>query len=449
MELSRERIRGIKPSAFRTSNIVLVKYIVRAIAVIISITYLGFYYLNMSSEVWDFSANYLFFVYIFNIFIILISFIIAAIFVVTSLVAVGQGGDFIQSYFVPAYMYTYYFLFGRKYTGSVSENSFIYDPFGWLGSNALQFLDVMINVFILLIFIFVAFTSIGFIMRSNVNYALISFFLYQFGFTLALLNGKTISLYLDLTDIFTMVGSNLFQLALVSYLYVEFALQTNYIYSIIDPNVERRRSTRAMLQRLQEFTPKTQQKKTKEKGAEAIAGNTVLFRKYGYAAMTFLMDAIEKRKYRPEELTMQHVTSRLKSFYTRVKEANPLLEERLAATSIKLNPLTIILYALFSITVRFVVMIFLVWVLMNPYFVLKVLNAPTSLTNSLEIYPDPRLTLEQGKLQPEAVLTVLVPFIFIMFLMGEGLAYVQRKLFGRVSEKVIIAQSKKIATPSS
>ena len=106
---------------------------------------------------------------------------------------------------------------------------------------------------ILLGLILVIITGIGFIRESSVQLAGMTLVLSQFIIAYAYMKDLTFALNLDVTSVGSFIGSNMFQLAMISYVYFEFSLQTGYIYKLTQPTLTRQERVGKQLSSLSEF----------------------------------------------------------------------------------------------------------------------------------------------------------------------------------------------------
>ncbi|MHA2404208.1 MAG: hypothetical protein ACXADH_14520 [Candidatus Kariarchaeaceae archaeon] len=213
-----------------TRNINTVIWLVRIIALFFLFLLLSSIYGILTEDVKD-SSNI---TIIFNVIILFFFVIFLAILTLVTYIAVPLGntvggGDIASHYFYVARAFIINNMFG-----SVSLiDGFEKDEFLGTGEDPLAPMAYLLNKdqrilyntqslygLILLCFFLMLLTGIGFIRRSSVSLAGATLVLSQFVIGLAYMKELTLDLTLDATSIGTMLDSDLFMLALISYMYL-------------------------------------------------------------------------------------------------------------------------------------------------------------------------------------------------------------------------------------
>ncbi|MHA2504432.1 MAG: hypothetical protein ACXAE3_16375, partial [Candidatus Kariarchaeaceae archaeon] len=272
--------------------------------------------------------------------------------------------------------------------------------------------------------VLIVLTGIGFIRRSDVKLAGVTLVISQIVILLAYLKDYTLVLNLDNTSISTLLNSNLYRLALISYLYFEFSLQTGYLYSLTSPTLTRQRRVGKSLQRLSEFrlgitklgteeekesdtakkemTDETDEGREKVSSAMAMGSGSTSAKKYSADALIFLMDSAQDSLFSKPGGDQERLTGRLQRYHDGLLQHDPKLDDKLGGSAEKaFKPLMVLITVIGSLVTRLAIIIFLSWLVVKPQVLLEFISLPESITNSLEIT------------QPEGLLIVLIPVVFL------------------------------------
>lgn len=304
---------------------------------------------------------------------------------------------------------------------------------------------------IILLFILMFITGIGFIRRSSVSLAGATLVISQIIVGLAYMKDLTIDLELDPTSIGSLMGSSLFQLALISYVYFEFSLQTGYLYSLASPALSRQKRVSKQLSKLSEFRLGitklgTEEEKAGDKAAKerreaqvedeeenrvstamATSADSTSAKKFGADALLFLLDSAQDSLFAKPGGEQERLTGRLQRYHDGLLAHDRKLDDKLGGSAGKgFNPL--ILITIFgSMVFRVSLIVLLSWMALNPDRMLDYISLPKSLTNSIEIH------------EPEGILLVLIPMVFFIL----GFSYFLTKLQSWIvkAEELIIQES--------
>ncbi|MHA1910640.1 MAG: hypothetical protein ACTSYA_02990 [Candidatus Kariarchaeaceae archaeon] len=298
---------------------------------------------------------------------------------------------------------------------------YLFTPFAYLFNKPQRVLynHQILLAIILLMFIFMIITGISFVRYSDVGQAGIAFGLSQVIIILALMKNLTVSNFeLDTSSIGSLMGSNLFITGFIPYLFLEFALQTSYINNLISPTLQRQKRVEMSLDKLREFKLSAlradtgEEEKPEEETRESTAltaGGTgsQLAKKFGAQALVFLLDSASDSLFARPGGEKDRMTGRLQRYHENLVHIDPKVNDKLAGTTTTINPVSTLIFVLLSMGMRLVLMISMAWLLLNPALFMFVFRFPDSVVYSIELA------------EPEGVLIVLLPFIFILIILAQ------------------------------
>jgi hypothetical protein len=211
------------------------------------------------------------------------------------------------------------------------------------------------------------------------------------------------------SDFVLFIGDPMFTLALVSFAYLELSYQMIYSYSVGKPVEDREETLKKQLLALRQATRKQD---AIEKGK--TVSTTAMSRSSGATAFSFLREAIERKvlgdKDVLENLDAVSDVRRLQTFVDELLSEDPTARDELTAKAAAPPSSYVISSTLLGSVMRFLLVITLTFVLMNPELIFAGLSLPPGIANSAEI------------VQPEVVLLFLVPislvFVFIAMVIG-------------------------------
>lgn len=343
-------------------------------------------------------------------------------------------------------------------TQGIDTNQFLGtsdDPFSplaylFLYSTRMIWETPFLHGIIYLALIFATLTGINFIIRGDVSQAAWTFGLAQVVIGLAYLNELVLPLSLDGSTIGSLFSSTLFQIGLISYLYLEYSLQTGYLNQIAQPSLERQKRVGAQLAKLSQFrlgitklgTEEEQAsrkiKKTEEdteEGGEkkstalSVGGSgSRTARKYGAEALVFLLDSTKDSLFGSKEGEKEKMTGRLQRYHDGLLRHDRRLDEKLGGSVGKaFSPLRTSFYIIVSMLFRLSLLLLFSWLVLNADVFFEYIQFPQTLTNSIEFE------------QPESILLVLIPLIFLI--LGVSLFIVKLQSWLITAEEFIIQES--------
>jgi len=246
--------------------------------------------------------------------------------------------------------------------------------------------------------------------------------------------------------------SSLFQLALISYLYFEFSLQTGYLHELTSPTLTRQKRVGKQLEMLSEFrlgitklgtdeekesreakkklmkNDDEENQESKESTSLAIGTGSTTSRKYSSDALLFLLDSASDSLFSKPGGEQERLTGRLQRYHDGLLAHDPKLDDKLGGSAEKaFNPFSVLFSVIVSLSFRLVVIIFLSWLVVKPNVLLEFIALPESITNSLEIN------------QPEGLLIILIPVVFLI--VGISYLFAQFQSYIVKSEELIIEEA--------
>lgn len=284
--------------------------------------------------------------------------------------------------------------------------------------------------------------AVNFLFRGNTTQAISAFLLAQFIIGYGYMKDRFIPLSLQTGTVADLLGSSMFQIGFITYLFLEYSLQTSYLSSIARPNLERQARVQKQIERLQKFklgmedqTKTSSQKMNKDEGSEertsselsAGSSGSTTARKFGAEALMFLLESAHDSVLARPEGEQQRLNVRLQRYYDGLTVHDLKLPYKLGGTAGKtFNPLVTLIYIVLSSGLRITGIIFLTWLIINPKIFFSSINFPPTLVNSIEFE------------QPEGLLLVLIPIIFLV--MGISILLIRILNYSRSSEELIIEE---------
>ncbi|MFW9922708.1 MAG: hypothetical protein ACFFDW_05380 [Candidatus Thorarchaeota archaeon] len=281
--------------------------------------------------------------------------------------------------------------------------------------------------FIIIIFAIIALVSgVGFLKECNPGLSAISFFSLNIILGLASLNGK-LMFNLDFTsaNFIQTIFSKLVITAFLLYFSLELSFQASYIYSVIGPNLERNRRISNNIRRLKRFElPVGPKRETKEDEEIEVGGkNTTQARLKVTTAFSQLRAMVGKKLFKisPEE-DWDKMNNRLKNFYLKLEENDPLISLSLSASAYTPSMGRLLFIIISGTLFRMVALLLLTWMALNPVPVLTFLNVPESIVNSAEAG------------QHEMIMMILLPLALFFMLLGLIVQWAQKKVSERMAK---------------
>jgi hypothetical protein len=211
------------------------------------------------------------------------------------------------------------------------------------------------------------------------------------------------------SDFLVYIGDPMLTLALISFAYLEISYQMIYSYSVGKPVEDREETLKKQLLALRQATRKQD---AIEKGEKV--STTAMSRSSGATAFSFLREAMERKvlgdKDVLENLDAVSDIRRLQTFVDELLIEDPNARDELTAKAAAPSSSYVISSTLLGSAMRFLLVITIAFVLMNPELIFAGLSLPPGIANSAEI------------VQPEIVLLFLVPitlvFVFVAMVIG-------------------------------
>ncbi len=283
-----------------------------------------------------------------------------------------------------------------------------------------EFLYGLLTIFLLATIL----SGIAFAFQNEVKLAGYAFGLGQVIIAFGYMNDLLVTLTMDPTTLGSLFGSSMFTLALISYLYFEYALQTGYVGNLLSPTVGRQKRVTRSLERLERFrlgltTEKGETRKTskeelhKTQKAVASSGST-LAKKFGATALVYMLEQAQDSLFAKPGGEREKLTGRLQRYHDGILRGDPELDAKLAGATHKINPVAILLFAGGSMLLRLGFVIFFTWFILNPTTFLDYVRMSPSVSRSIEVT------------QPEGILLVLTPIVVAIIALGI--------LIGRIQE---------------
>ncbi|TFF99437.1 MAG: hypothetical protein EU542_09020, partial [Promethearchaeota archaeon] len=372
------------------------------------LVFLGAYVLVLTAidpVVWNFQSFWYglkFFIFLFEIFLLLIGYALALLF--------GYGDDGAVAIMEAIHIA----IFGGNQTIlGIQIESLITRP---LQLPSQQNLIDAIYAFLIMTLAFVCFISaVGFIRECNPVLSTISFFSMNFMLGLAALNNKLlISLDFHTQNFVGLIFSQTVITAFLIYFALELSFQASYVYRVIGPNIERHRRILSNIKRVKEFELSSIQQPVKSATTSSknqLSGKSENEEDEDSFSITTAFSQfkalIGKKLFKINQgEEWDKVTLRLKNFYEQLEEDDPFISISLSASAYTPSTARLILIITSGTLFRMIVLSGLTWVALNPVPVLTALNLPESVINSVEAS------------QPEMILLVLAPLATIFLVIG-------------------------------
>jgi hypothetical protein len=231
------------------------------------------------------------------------------------------------------------------------------------------------------------------------------------------------------TDIIQFFFSEAQILALISFTYLEVSYQMIYSHSVGKPVEEREDTLKKQLLALRQATRKQDAIERSER-----VGLTAMSRTSGATAFSFLREAIERKVIggsNPlENLDAVADVRRLQIFVDELLSSDPDARNELTARAAAPSSSYVVISTITGTAFRFLGIIVIAFVFLNPAFFVSVLNLPPGIANSVEIS------------QPEIVMFFLLPILLVFPLVAMVIGWLTNR---EVTEKVELAQEEKEA----
>ena len=296
--------------------------------------------------------------------------------------------------------------------------------------------DSFFAFFIIITLAIALISGLGFLRECNPALSAISFFAMNIVMGLASLNGKLlIDESFNTGSIIQMIFSKLVITAFIIYLFLELSFQASYIYNVIGPNILRHKRISSNIRRIKEFRMPIGNER-KQPGEEENANNnrirngttvggtnTTQSRLKVTAAFSKIRGMIGKKLFRINaEEDWDKMNSRLKNYYQKLEENDPLISVSLSASAYTPSVPRLLLIITTGTIFRMGSLALLSWLALNPVPILQFLNLPDSIINSVEAS------------QPEMIILVLAPMAAMFLLIGLFVQFIQKRATKRVEK---------------
>jgi len=218
-------------------------------------------------------------------------------------------------------------------------------------------------------------------------------------------------------------------LALVSFAYLEVSYQMIYSASVGKPVEDREETLKKQLLALRQATRKQDAIERGEK-----VSTTGMSRSTGATAFSFLREAMERKvmggQSALESLDAVSDVRRLQIYVDDLLQTDSRARDELTAKAAAPSPMYVIGSTITGSAIRFLTVVAVSFMLMNPNFIQMVLNLPIGIQNSVEL------------IQPEIVVLFLVPVVGIFPMAAAVISWISKR---EVVEKEKLTKEEKEA----
>jgi hypothetical protein len=202
--------------------------------------------------------------------------------------------------------------------------------------------------------------------------------------------------------------------ALVSFIYLEASYQVVYFHTLLEPVAVREEQLRRQIHQLQTDAQRQVPVQTQD-----IPVPKALQRMLGSDAFRLMRQVIERKLLRRDwlvELKDTHEVRRLNSFVTRLFREDPEAEAALTARASSPSLYRMMALSIGSSAIRFIFVLLIAYICINPVAFLTLLNAPPIIIESVELL-----------FLPERTLLFLVPLALLFPLASSIIGYVRQR----------------------
>jgi hypothetical protein len=215
--------------------------------------------------------------------------------------------------------------------------------------------------------------------------------------------------------------------SIVSYLYLEFAFQVNYIETVTTPSLERGERLESQLRLLrkeslmitanaEKIREESKQRK-KELGLEGPSVRKFISQKE--QKFSYIKEMIEKRKLEEEEkklISAASKTRRLGRYVERLFKEDPEAEDTITAKSSAPHPKNLITSTIFTSVYRLGLLMLLSFIIIHPqWFLEEVFQVPPAISEAVINY------------SPEIIIIILIPVMLIFPVISQIISYVKHR----------------------
>lgn len=287
---------------------------------------------------------------------------------------------------------------------------------------------------LMIAFLFLILALIAFIFKSDMRSAATIFACIQFIVLYAqtnLLFARSLK-FTPTRNFGELFSSDVVIIALLSYLFLEIALQTSYIDEILNPVQKRQSRVLKALDRLKAFQlgitrareDVSAKEKEEDKSTPASMSRGTLSKKYSAAGANYFIQKTSDSLFSRPGGRQEKLTGRLQRYHKNLLYSDQRVDEKLVGASVVVSPFSTLLYVAISVIFRIVIMIGGLYVILNPDIILFVLRYPPTIYNSLEIR------------EPEGIVLLLVPIVILILLLTTVIGKIQERFSETVEERV-------------
>ncbi|MHA1741072.1 MAG: hypothetical protein ACTSVD_03160 [Candidatus Thorarchaeota archaeon] len=365
--------------------------------------YMCYIVYNQLSGYWDWNAPYTFIVTVFRILSLLLFYLCVVIsYGVTAAVVGGQTANTLATGIYNSLILRFWYLQPYGFSGPMTN---VYQVLALFQSRLLTILWQLYDL--TFTFLYFLFAGIGIAMflqslvRMEHKFVGGAFLSIQAIMIAAAFRGLPI--YGEspiMTDFISFLTSGMQILALVSFAYLEVSYQMIYSYSVGKPVEDREETLKKQLLALRSATRKQD---AIERGEKITS--TTTSRWSGATAFSFLREVIERKvlgsREALENLDAISDVRRLNIYVDELLTTNPKAKDELTARAAAPSSTYVITSTVTGSVIRFLSVVVLSFILMNPVMVVSLLRLPPGIANSVELR------------QPEIVVLLLVPVVLL------------------------------------
>ncbi|TFF93206.1 MAG: hypothetical protein EU544_06225 [Promethearchaeota archaeon] len=238
---------------------------------------------------------------------------------------------------------------------------------------------------------------------------------------------------LPINDILGFFGSPVILFAILSYIFLEFTFQINYIDKVTNPSLKRSKRLETQLSLLRkesasitanvEKIKEEAEKKKEEMGFEKEKIMKVMQQKE--EKLSYIKEMIDRKKLEMEEKKLVQAASKTRKlgrYIEKLFRQDPEAEDALTASSSAPRAKSLIRSTLLNSSFRIITLIILSFIIIHPELFLQFL--PPAMTESIAL------------LSPEIIILLLIPIILLFPIIAKTIGYVrQRSLIMQIKQE--------------
>lgn len=228
-------------------------------------------------------------------------------------------------------------------------------------------------------------------------------------------------------DLLTFLLSPIAYFSIVSYLYLEFAFQVNYIETVTNPSLERGERLETQLKLLQKESlmvtanaEKIREESKQRKEKLGLEGPTVRkFISQKEQKFSYIKEMIEKRKLEEEEkklISAASKTRRLGRYVERLFEEDPEAEDTITAKTSAPQPKNLITSTIFTSFYRVALLIVISFIIIHPqWFLESFFQVPPAISEAVINF------------SPEIIIIILIPIMLLFPVISQIISYIKHR----------------------